>query len=66
MKKRKWGDMMIRKHSAWVSRIIDWLEELDVKLYRRIKKNQFFLERMDIEKIVAENEAYLKQLIHRI
>ena len=57
---------MITKHSAWVSRIIDWLEELDVKLYRRIKKNQFFLERMDIEKIVAENEAYLKQLIHRI
>ena len=57
---------MITKHSAWVSRIIDWLEELDVKLYRRIKKNQFFLERMDIEKIVGENEAYLKQLIHRI
>jgi hypothetical protein len=55
--------MMITKHSAWVSRIIDWLEELDVKLYRRIKKNQFFLERMDIEKIVAENEAYLKRLL---
>lgn len=54
---------MITKHSAWVSRIIDWLEELDVKLYRRIKKNQFFLERMDIEKIVAENEAYLKRLL---
>lgn len=54
---------MITKHSAWVSRIIDWLEELDVKLCRRIKKNQFFLERMDIEKIVAENEAYLKRLL---
>ena len=58
--------MMITKHSAWVSRIIDWLEKLDVKLYRRIKKNQFFLELMGIERIVAENKAYLKQLLHRM
>ena len=57
---------MITKHSAWVSRIIDWLEKLDVKLYRRIKKNQFFLELMGIERIVAENKAYLKQLLHRM